>query len=196
MRSVSSPVVPPSLSACECGTAYRASLPGVLSAWLPVSTPPAGLDECFFFNSLVVGLLYSLIFWQFWFFVFKFGGVLLLVVQGGTVCPPTPPSWPEGLTLLNSDPLGSACVRDSVGESSGHPLAVSFGTTDQQHFWVLGPRQPLAWVLRHLHTRVYLFRNSSASQASKNVSREILVELLDLKNALGCIHVVTVVKTT
>ena len=40
--------------------------------WLPVSAPPTGLDECFFFISLVVGLPYSLIFCQFWwFFVFK-----------------------------------------------------------------------------------------------------------------------------
>ena len=41
--------------------------------WLPVSTPPPGLDECFFFISLVVRLPYSWIFCQFWlFFVFKF----------------------------------------------------------------------------------------------------------------------------
>ena len=39
---------------------------------LPVSAPPTGLDECFFFISLFVGLPYSLIFCQFWlFFVFK-----------------------------------------------------------------------------------------------------------------------------
>ena len=39
---------------------------------LPVSTPPTGLDECFFFISLVVRLPYSSIFCQFWlFFVFK-----------------------------------------------------------------------------------------------------------------------------
>ena len=31
----------------------------VLSAWLPCSAPPTGLDECFFLNSLVVRLLYS-----------------------------------------------------------------------------------------------------------------------------------------
>ena len=38
----------------------------------PICTPPTGLDECFFFNSLVVGLPYSSIFCQFWlFFVFK-----------------------------------------------------------------------------------------------------------------------------
>ena len=48
-----------------------AALPQVLSTQLPVSAPPTGLDECVF-NSLVVGLLYSLIFCQFWlFFVFK-----------------------------------------------------------------------------------------------------------------------------
>ena len=39
---------------------------------VPVSTPTTCLDECFFFNSLVVRLPYSLIFCQFWlFFVFK-----------------------------------------------------------------------------------------------------------------------------
>ena len=48
------------------------ALLGVLSTWLPVSTPPTNLDECFFFISLVVGLPYSLIFCQFWLlFVFK-----------------------------------------------------------------------------------------------------------------------------
>ena len=58
-----------------------AALPQVLSAQLPISSPPTGLDECFFFNSLVVRLPYRLIFWQFWlFFVFKFVVVLLLVV--------------------------------------------------------------------------------------------------------------------
>ena len=69
------------------------ALPQVLSAQLPISAPPTGQDECFFFNSLVVGLPHSLIFCQFWlFFVFKFV-VHLLVVQGGTVCLPMPPSW-------------------------------------------------------------------------------------------------------
>ena len=62
------PVVPPSLSTCKCGTAGppATALLRILSAQLPVSTPPTGWKECFFFNSLVVGLLYSLIFWQFW----------------------------------------------------------------------------------------------------------------------------------
>ena len=50
---------------------------------LPVSVPPTSPDECFFFNSLVVGLPYSSIFWQFWlFFVFKFV-VHFLVMRGG-----------------------------------------------------------------------------------------------------------------
>ena len=49
-----------------------AALLRVLSAWLPISAPPTGLDECFLFISLVVGLPHSLIFCQFWlFFVFK-----------------------------------------------------------------------------------------------------------------------------
>ena len=40
--------------------------------WLPISAPPTGLDECFFFISLVVGLPYSLIFCHLWlFFLFK-----------------------------------------------------------------------------------------------------------------------------
>ena len=49
--------------------------------WLLISAPPTGLDEYFFFNSLVVELPYSLIFWHVClFFAFKFGVVLLLVV--------------------------------------------------------------------------------------------------------------------
>ena len=38
--------------------------------WLPVSSPPTGLDECFFFISLVVRLPCSLIFCQFWLFLY------------------------------------------------------------------------------------------------------------------------------
>ena len=36
--------------------------------WLLCSTPTTSMDECFFFNSLVVRLPYSWIFWQFWLF--------------------------------------------------------------------------------------------------------------------------------
>ena len=73
-----------------------AALLRVLSTRLPISSPRTSLDECVFFISLVVRLPYSSIFCQFWlFFVFKFVVVFLLVVQGGTVCLPTPPSWPE-----------------------------------------------------------------------------------------------------
>ena len=78
-----------------------AALPRVLSAQLPISAPPTGSHEYCFFNSLVIGLPYSLIFWQFWLvFVFKFVVVLVLVVQGGTVCLPTPPSWPELISVF------------------------------------------------------------------------------------------------
>ena len=71
-----------------------AALSRVLSAQLPLSAPPTSLDECFFFNSLVVGLPCSLIFCQFWLvFVLEFVVVFLLVVQGSTVCLPMPPSW-------------------------------------------------------------------------------------------------------
>ena len=38
--------------------------------WLPLPVPPTGLNEYFFFNSLVVGLPYSSIFWKFWLFFF------------------------------------------------------------------------------------------------------------------------------
>ena len=66
-----------------------------------ISTPPTGLDECVFFNSLVVRLPHSLIFWQFWlFFVFK---LLLsffwLCKEAYIVCLPMPPSWPEVLSF-------------------------------------------------------------------------------------------------
>ena len=87
-----SPVVPPSLSAHKCGTTQwvRQLLPCM--PWsaghhpvlqpltchvssptqLLVSAPPTSVNECFFFNSLVVRLPYSLIFCQFWlFFVFS-----------------------------------------------------------------------------------------------------------------------------
>ena len=47
------------------------SLPQLL-----LSAPPISLDECFFFNSLVVRLAYSLIFWQLWLF-FLFLNLLL-----------------------------------------------------------------------------------------------------------------------
>ena len=74
------------------------ALPRVLSARLPICTPPADLDECFFFNSLVVRLPYSSISCQFWLFLVFTFVVVLLVLQGGTVCLPVPPSWPVGET--------------------------------------------------------------------------------------------------
>ena len=82
------PVVPPSLSAGKCGTAYSTSCHLsqsasyrltcstsfclVVSPLCPAapSAPPTGLAECFFFNSLVVRLPYSSISWQFCYFLF------------------------------------------------------------------------------------------------------------------------------
>ena len=85
-----SPVVLPSLSS-PAATSLR-----VLSTPAARLHPSYLLDECFFFNSLVVRLPYSLIFCQFWlFFCFKFVVVLPLVVWGGTVCLFMPPSWTE-----------------------------------------------------------------------------------------------------
>ena len=59
--------------------------------------PPTGLDECFFFISLVVGLPYSSIFCQFWlFFVFKLLSFFWLCKEAQSPMPPSmPPSWPE-----------------------------------------------------------------------------------------------------
>ena len=68
-------VVPPGLSACKCGISWSITTtsPSLVSQlppcyapsppWLPVSAPPTSVDDCFFFNSLVVGFPYSLIFW-------------------------------------------------------------------------------------------------------------------------------------
>ena len=87
---------------CPAGAALPASVLQLLLCHessppqLPISAPPAGLGECFFFNSLVVELPHSSIFWHFWlFFIFKFVVVLLLVVWGSKVYLSIPPSWPE-----------------------------------------------------------------------------------------------------
>ena len=74
-----SSVVPPGLSAHKCGTTHStlsATLPEVFSIQRPISSPSTDLDECFFFNFLVVGLPYRSIFCQFWLF-FLFLNLLL-----------------------------------------------------------------------------------------------------------------------
>ena len=68
------PLVPHSASLGPA-TAMR-----VLSTPVPVSTPPTGLDECLFFISLVWTSL-------------PFDFLSVLVVRGGAVCLPMPPSW-------------------------------------------------------------------------------------------------------
>ena len=82
------PLLPLSLSTHECGTTWLAS-PSLSHSvccftvhpllWLPMSTPPTSLNECFF-NSSVVRVPCSMTFWLFWFFVFKLVVILLLVV--------------------------------------------------------------------------------------------------------------------
>ena len=58
---------PPPHWVCQSPSCCKSSPPR-----LSISAPPTGLDECFFFISLVVGLPCSSIFCQFWmFFVFK-----------------------------------------------------------------------------------------------------------------------------
>ena len=84
VRSASLPTICPGLSVCECGATGSASggtacpihphstslgpatATWVLSAPVPVSTPPTGLDECLFCISLVLDPLAVSIFCQFW----------------------------------------------------------------------------------------------------------------------------------
>ena len=62
---------------CSCCLAMSPLCP-----WIPISTPPTGLGEYLFFNSVVVRLPHSSIFWQFWLlFVFKFVVVLLWLCE-------------------------------------------------------------------------------------------------------------------
>ena len=79
-----SQVVPPGLSVSKCGnvqsTSYCLSRPVLqlpscqesesFLPQLPISAPTTSLDECFFFNSLVVRLSYSSIFWLSVYFLF------------------------------------------------------------------------------------------------------------------------------
>ena len=61
-----------------------------------ISVPPNHLDDCGLFKSLVVGLSYSLIFWQFsLLFNLRLFVIIFVVVRGGEVCLPTPPSSVE-----------------------------------------------------------------------------------------------------
>ena len=77
------PTGPPATSLAVCPLRLRWPSPPLLPVWMNV-----------FFNSLVVGLPWSLNIWQFWlFFVFKFAVVLLLVVWGSEVFLPMSSSW-------------------------------------------------------------------------------------------------------
>ena len=76
-----SPVVPLGLSthksgitqSASCFLAQSTSYHPDVSRLCPISTLPTSLNECFFFNSLVVRLSCSLILWQFWLFFVHIG---------------------------------------------------------------------------------------------------------------------------
>ena len=59
-----------------------------------LSAPPILLGECGFFNTLVVRVLYSSIFWQFW-VLFVLRSSCNSFVWGSAECLPTPLSWLE-----------------------------------------------------------------------------------------------------
>ena len=83
---------PPFCWVLPCHHCHTVSSPPLF----PISAPSTHLDEYGFFKSLVVGLPYSLIYWQFWvIFVWRLVVILLMVVQGGKACLPIPPSWPK-----------------------------------------------------------------------------------------------------
>ena len=88
--------VGPSNQPAHTSSTLSTTLLHILSSHLPISAPPTSLDAHFFFNSLVVKLLCSLFFFQFWlFFVFKLVVILISVVRGSKTCLPMPPSWSE-----------------------------------------------------------------------------------------------------
>ena len=92
-------VVPPGLSALECGTTQSAIHRLASNPLHPAVLLRPSYRSGWMFLLYLLGCWTSI---QFDFlsvlvlvFVFKFVVVLLLVVQGGTVCLPMPPSWPE-----------------------------------------------------------------------------------------------------
>ena len=64
-------VRPPTLPAPSHPVLQLLPRHGCSPPWLPVLAPPTSLDENFFFNSLVVRLLYSSVFWHFGCFLFS-----------------------------------------------------------------------------------------------------------------------------
>ena len=68
--------------------------------WLWISVPPISLDECFFFNSLVVRFSYSSIWEHFWGFI-VFNWLLSFVsFARKQYCLPTPLVWPGRTSSL------------------------------------------------------------------------------------------------
>ena len=85
----------PSPPAAAC---HQSSPPQLL-----ISAPPTILGECFFFNSLVLGLPYSSIFCQFWLFLFlKLLSFFWLWEESQCVCLCLHLGWKSQLEFLSS----------------------------------------------------------------------------------------------
>ena len=101
----SPPLLPVWMNVCFLFPWCRTSLPFNFLSVLVVrggavclSTPPSWFQSIsdFFYNSLVVRVPCSLIFWHSWLFIdFRLVVILLLGVQGSEGFVPTPPSWLE-----------------------------------------------------------------------------------------------------
>ena len=131
-----SPSPPAAASLASCSFAHLApqsatslgppvaTLPRVASAWLPVSAPPTGLGECFFFISLVVRLPYSSIFCQFW-----------LVLFLNCCCPSLGCARRHSVSTYASILTGSPKVRfkDNFSLYAGHWNSIYFILPHLQH---------------------------------------------------------------
>ena len=92
-----------------------------LSAHLCDSAPPTHVGECGFFKSLLVGLPYSSIFWQFWMLFWDLVVILSMVAQGGQAHLPMPSSWSEV-----SDPAFCSLDRSWTLEFRSHMANLIF----------------------------------------------------------------------
>ena len=99
---------------------------------LPVAAPPTGLDECFYFISLVVGLPYSSIFCQFWLFF-----VIKLLLSFFWLCE-------EAQCIYRHLHLGWKSIylffRERKGERKRRREILMCGCLSHVLYWVPGPQ--------------------------------------------------------
>ena len=94
--SLSFPLSQPVLEACHLTAASPAHEVCHLASVSLHLLPYWSCCSVCFFNSMVVGVPCSLIFWHFWLFIdFSLVVILLLVVRGSERFLPMPPSWLE-----------------------------------------------------------------------------------------------------